>query len=338
MEFTSVDRILSKLTREIKNTKFNEGDIIEMIGEALDFLKVKAATEQAVAMVEVSNYQAPIPNYLHSILQIARNNNWSPSNKDCVCPAELVNTTTSTSTTNNVTTTTTTVTKQGCLTCGDLQPAVNTPVPLDCNGTPLTGYELSYYRPYFDSDLLFHKWSNSNYYRQQYTPVRLADSTFFNSVVCQELDQDKIYASCTDEYTIVGHGCDRVLRFSFKEGSVAVAYNKSVVDKETGYPMIPDQISFITAITYYIRWKLAEEKQWEGREGFATLAYDNERKWLKYARQAKNWAKMPKSIDDYQDLLEQSHRLIPNHKKYYGFFGSLNRQENRSFNHPRRFR
>ena len=33
-------------------------------------------------------------------------------------------------------------------------------------------------------------------------------------------------------------------------------------------------------------------------------------------------------------LLEQTHQLIPNHKKYYGFFGKLGRPEGRKFNDP----
>jgi hypothetical protein len=43
---------------------------------------------------------------------------------------------------------------------------------------------------------------------------------------------------------------------------------------------------------------------------------------------------MPSGIDDYQDLMEQSMYMIPNSKRYYGFFGKLNTAENRSFKDP----
>ena len=77
-----------------------------------------------------------------------------------------------------------------------------------------------------------------------------------------------------------------------------------------------------------------EWKSWNNREGAAGLVQDYERKWLKYARQAKNFMKMPKGIDQHQNLLEQSHKLIPRKRTYYGYFGSLGRLENRTFNDP----
>jgi hypothetical protein len=333
LDFTSVDRVLAKLYRELK-TDFNDNDVIEWIGEALDFLKVHAVTEQAVAFIEVNNYECELPNGFLTVLQIARNQNWSKENDQCLCPCTV---TTEVVQDGNTTTTTTVEVGSGCTTCDQDCPKPNMPVPLNCQGEPMTDYDLAYYRPYFDLQWAYNGWVNSEYYFNNYTPVRLADNTFFKSIVCKEQNHDAIYHSCRDEYTIVGHGQDRKLRFSFKEGSIALAFEKSVIDRDTGYPMIPDQISFITAITYYVQWKIAAQLDWEGREGFARKAENAERRWLKYARQAKNWAKMPKTLDDYQDLLEQSHYLIPNHKRFYGFFGNLNQPENRSFNNPDRY-
>ena len=95
---------------------------------------------------------------------------------------------------------------------------------------------------------------------------------------------------------------------------------------ETGYPVIPDEIEFITAITYYIKWKMAERLRWSGREGFNLEAQDAEQKWMKYMRMALNKMKMPKGIDQHQNMLEQTFYLIPNHRKYYGFFGKIDRK------------
>jgi hypothetical protein len=337
MDFTSVDRILSKFHRDIKNAELNESDAIEWIGEALDFLKVHAITEQAVAFIEVKDYQCELPKGFQNVLQVARNNNWSEQNDLCLCPATICATTTTVDTTTPGVKVTTVITDPNCAPCEVKKPGPNMPVPLTCQGEPMTDYDLAYYRPYFDLGWFYSGWTESYYYHNNYTPVRLADHTFFNSIVCKEYNSDSIYQSARDEYTIVGHGCNRALRFSFKTGSIALAYNKSVMDKETGYPLVPDDISFITAITYYIKWKIAESLDWNGREGFAIQAQKAEQRWLKYARQAKNKAKMPKTLDDYQDLLEQSHYLIPNHKRFYGFFGNLNQPENRSFNHPDRY-
>ena len=98
--------------------------------------------------------------------------------------------------------------------------------------------------------------------------------------------------------------------------------------------MIPDDISFTNAITYYIKWKISERNRWNGVDGAKFEAEDAEKHWLKYMRQAVNKAKMPNTIDDYQDIMEQSLHLIPRTRLYYGFFGNLGREENRRFNNP----
>ena len=124
---------------------------------------------------------------------------------------------------------------------------------------------------------------------------------------------------------------DKLLRFNFIEGQVAVSYLRNTVDS-SGYPLIPDNISYITAIVYYIKWKIAEMYEWAGRDGWAAKAEKAEARWGKYAKQAKNFMKMPKTLDQYQNLLEQTHYLIPNHKRYYEYFGNLSKSQPRNFN------
>ena len=135
-----------------------------------------------------------------------------------------------------------------------------------------------------------------------------------------------------DEYTIV----QDQLRFNFQTGFIALAYIRQMIDNETGYPMIPDDESARTAITYYLGWKIKEMEAWNHREGAMQLAQIAEQHWLKYIKQFKNKAKMPTGVDQYQNLMEQSNYLIPNHNRYYGFFGKLGTAENRTFNGPRK--
>lgn len=306
-EFTTVDRVLAKFHRDLKGTDFNESDLIEWIGEALDFLKVPQVQEEAVAFIEVKDYHADLPKCFHMILQIARNNKWSQEKKEVVCSVL--------SDDDNK--------EEDCCKECHTHPAnkAGYPIPLDRDGKPITDYEVAYYRPFFDLQWEYNLWTNSNSYKQDYTPVRLSNNSFFNSIVCKE--KNNIYNNCEDEYTIVG-SIDKKLRFSFKNGSVAVSYLKNRIDPETGYFLIPDNISYTSAIVYYVKWKIAEWYDWSGRQGFTSIAQNSERLWLKYARQAKNFMKMPKSLDEYQNLLEQTHYLIPNHKRYYGYFGNNN--------------
>lgn len=307
LQYTTVDRVLSKFHRDLRGTDINESDVIEWIGEALDFMKTPGIQEESVAFIKVKDYHAELPLGFQMVLQMAKYN--SDEKEPCEdCEEEVI------------------------VVEPEPEPDLSCP---DCCGTKnLIDYFFNQndtsYRPYFDMQWQYIPWTTSHYFKESFRPIRLSNHTLFNTLVCKEKKlYDNYYKG--EEYTIVGT-VEKKLRFSFREGFVALAYLKTATDKENGYPLVPDSISHITAITYYIKWKIAEWYQWSGREGSNLLAQDNERKWLKYKKQATNWTKMPKSIDDYQDLLEQSHYLIPNHKKYYGFFGNLSKEQQLNFN------
>lgn len=309
LQYTTVNRIIAKLHRDISGTDMNESNLIEWIGEALEFLKVPQIQDQAIAFIEVKNHHAEIPKGFQMVLQIARNNYWEE--KKC-SPCEIIKDINQES-------------ENECVECNTCKEILVT----NCNGFILDGQDIVDYKPQFDLKLNYQYWKNSSYYKRQYTPVRLANHTLFNSIVCKEKVDDCI--GCIDEYTIVGT-TEKIIRCSFENGQIAMSYLKNAIDEETGYPLVPDQISYITAISYYIKWKIAEWYSWSGRDGFEQKADKAQQNWTHYVKQAKNWAKMPKSIDDYQDLLEQTHYLIPNHKKYYGFFGNLGKSQELNFN------
>ena len=269
LQYTTVNRVIAKVYRDLKDIDLHETDAIEWIGEALEFLKVPQIQDQDVTCLKVENYETTFPVGFQMVLQIARYNGIEPIN--------------------------------------------------DCSDD------------YSDYD----SWTSSSFYQQYFSPVRLANNVFFKSVVCKEKRQIPYQDNCNDEYTIVGT-TEKKIRFSFKTGDVALAYIKNALDKETGYPLVPDDVRYITAITYYLKWKIAQRYEWSGRQNYIRLAQDNERLWLKYARQAKNYMKMPKSIDEFQNLLDQTHYLIPRQGRYYGYFGNLGREESRRFNDPNR--
>jgi hypothetical protein len=265
-QYTTIDTILSKYLRDFKGLPFDEGDLIEWIGEALGFMKVPNVSEEDVVFLEVRNHIVEIPTGLHYIIQIARNNDW-----DGVTP----------------------VTEKSTEEAPEMT-------------SSLQGYN-SYYA-----------WYNSLILSRKFSPVRLANHSFFNTLVCRLTVAEGLYLENRDEYGIVGNQ----IRFSFKSGIVAIAYLRTKIDKCTGYPMIPDHESAKAAITYYLAWKVKECEGFNHREGAMQLAAAAEERWLKYIKQFNNYNKMPTTVDELEDLRKQSSYLLPRSQPFYGFFGN----------------
>lgn len=287
-----------------------ESDVIEWTGEALQAIGSVTLYDEVVCFVEVKNFQCDVPVGLHSIIQIARNHCFTGSVDTGICAKDVVESTTEETT----------------------EEGADTPVALDCNGTPINGYELAYYRPYFDLKYEYQGWCNSYPYRTCFNPVRLATTSFFDSIACTETNDDikSLYNKSRDEYTVVAN---KKLRFNFQEGQVAIAFTRQQVDEATGYPLILDSYSNTTAITKYITYKVMERHFYAGRQGSETRVSKAEQDWHWYCKQASNEALIPTGIDELQNIKDQRSYLLPR-DKYYNFFGNLGDAENRKFNDP----
>lgn len=322
LKFVSLDRIIAKIYRDLGLDDVSEIDVIEWTGEALEGIGSLSYLEEAVAFVEIENHKGKLPNGLNSIIQIARNNMWVKENKSCT-PANIL------------------------LDCDDEEiiecnkrggdctgkSKGELPILLDCQGHIIGDYEVAYYRPYFDLQYEYHGWSKSNYYTEHFSPVRLSDHSFFNSLVCHEDNREGLYNTVVDEYTIQH---DEIMT-SFKEGQVAIAYVRSVIDKNTGYPMIPDEYSTIAAITAYITMKYMARLWYQGREGYGDKYRKAEESWQWYCRQASNGNFMPHGIDEFQNLHDSlKSGLLPTAPNYYSYFGKMSRPKDESWKDTKR--
>ena len=291
-KYISLDRILSKVYRDIGMEEVSETDVIEWSGEALEFMSVVSIYEEAIAQVEINNHQGDLPFCLQIIRQVARDNYYE---KKDACKEDIKEDKKIEPQPN-----------VGCTECGEriikeIQPD-----------------------SYFNANPFM--FLTTNYYKEHYTPVRLSNHTFFNSLVCVE-DVD-IYKSCIDEYTIV----EDKIRTSFEEGLVLISYYRQKIDPDTGYPMIPDTISLISAITYYITWKYFQRLWYMGREGMSDKMQQAEERWLKYCKQATSEFKMLSGIDEHQNFMESRfNNLIPDRRQYYGYFGNISRLQRLNF-------
>ena len=324
LQYTTLDRIIAKLYRDLGLEEISETDVVEWAGEALEAIGAITLYEEAVAFIEIENHQADLPNGLHSIIQVARNNLWTKKEKQELCPANII----LDCTTQEMENIDSDSTPCGC---GDTGMSYQGFIPLDCEGKIIGDYEVAYYRPYFDLQYEYHLWNSSHYYKENYTPVRLANHSFFNTLVCPE--EPEIYHSSydtPDEYTLIG---DKI-RTSFKEGSIAIAYYRQKVDEETGYPLIPDDYSIITAITMYITMKYMGRLWYMGREGYADKYQKSEQDWQWYCKQAGNKQMMLHGVDQFQNFTESRNQLLPSKNRYYGFFGKLGREGNTGWKDP----
>ncbi len=310
-QYISVNNILAKFHRDFRGLDVNESDAIEWAGEALGFMKIASAQKEFVCFAEVKNHEVQLPTGLHYVIQVARNTTFVPEKP--VTANELI--------------------------CNldeetEEETTTNVPVVLDCQGKIVGDYDVAYYRPFFNLQYEYTGWRNSTYCQEEYEPVRLANHSFFNSLVCQDPQDAAVYRNNNmyEEYTLIE---GNTLRFSFKEGFVAIAYLGQKIDNE-GYPMIPDDEYARNAITYYLTWKFKQRECFMHREGACQLSDRAEAQWNKYIKRFKNKAKMPHGLDQYQNLAESSRYLIPRHNRFYGFFGNLGKMEDRRFNHPNR--
>lgn len=284
---TNLDRVFNKLYRDLGLEEISESDVIDWTGEVLEHIGVVSMLEEHVAFIDVNNHRAELPSNLVDIIQVARNNKYTTEDKG-TCYEEI---------------------KECCK--EETQP--NCGVPLDCKGTPIGDYEVAYYRPYFDLQYEYYGWVSSQVFQRDFTPIRLSNKTFFNSLVCPEDPQ--IYRHSTDEYSISGNN----IVLSFEKGQIALSYHSFPLDSETGYPMIPDEVSVIQAIVSYITYKYMQRLWYLGREGYGDKYKQAEVDYHWYINQAKTKLFGPYGLDDFQDLLNMK-KLIPDMSRYDNFF------------------
>lgn len=299
----SMDRVISKFVRDTGVDDFSETDLVEYTGEVLEQIGTINLQEQAIQFATVKNYQVDLPCGLTSVQMIAK---YLDSDTHATPnQQELEN-----------------------------DDEEYDPNEFSCR-TLLLPEESQYYTTSFDHMGEYYGFTQSNTFKTQYVPVRLSNNVFFDTLVLPE-DQN-LYRSSVDEYTI----SNNTLKFSFKEGIVAIAYNKVVVDKETGYPLIPDNVSVLAAINAYLMYKYAARLWFSGREGWADKMQYYETQYQWYCKQAGNAMLMPYGEDEFENMLQGRKQMIPQHKRYYGFFGNLNKDStvgwSRGNTNPNRF-
>ena len=178
-------------------------------------------------------------------------------------------------------------------------------------------------------------------------------NTMFLSMLC---NSDELKVNCTgtespevEDENIVGTKTSQILTnyatniqlpvyqlnngyifTSFESGNVEMAYTAFPTDVN-GFPLIPDNIKFLKAVSAYIAHKISF-KLWLKDVMTRDKKDALEQEWLWYVGSAKTAASMP-SIDQMEAIKNEWMRAIPNinqHSSHFQFLHEPGRRNTRS--------
>lgn len=152
-------------------------------------------------------------------------------------------------------------------------------------------------------------------------PLIPSTGTYHNDVSCS---CDANPCSCSNVYTYKLN--DHYIFTGFEEGSIRVAYLAFPID-DNGFPKVPDEERYISAIVAYLRYKIDHILFRQNRIN-REVYEEAKQEWYFYVNSARNKAKLP-DVNKMESLKNQWVRLIPRINMHNGSFKGLNDSEQR---------
>ena len=297
---TSVKRVIAKVftDNDLQEGSHRIADMVEWCGEALEKIGAfpqfvnKVTGKDNVPIVEVSNYQAKLPSDFHRLIQIA----YGVNEIGPFYPLRYASGSMEVSSRLN-----TDIVNAGTGT-GDIVVADDSLITII-----MSLYDLTYTQA-------LNKLNTEPNVRTMIETLIIAN----RGTGTNEGD--------TIDYVYVIH--DGYVKLNVESGYLMIAYQAIPTDID-GYPLVPDEQSFLDALYWYITMKLyyPEWKQGRIRD---EVYYDARRSWNYYCKQAYGNAMMP-NIDQLESIKNSWLRLIPELDEHRGFFSTLG-QEQRIYN------
>jgi hypothetical protein len=129
--------------------------------------------------------------------------------------------------------------------------------------------------------------------------------------------------SNTTDYTyLINNG---YVMTNIETGYLMVTYQAIPTDDD-GYPMVPDNQSFIEAIYWYIVMKLLYPDWVAGRIRDAVYA-DAKRSWNFYCKQAYGNSMMPNGAEQMEAIKNTWHRLVEEFNEHDSFFSTMGQEQ-----------
>lgn len=149
--------------------------------------------------------------------------------------------------------------------------------------------------------------------------MRYATNTYHNTI---NLDPSTRNEELAGEYTYTINNC--VLQASVKKGIIEIAYKGIAVD-EDGYPMVPDNESFKTAMEYFVIHRHLEPKWAMGKVQDKVFQYYEQKRHF-YVGQAANEFKIANG-DHLESIMNSINRVIINRKAFDNFYKNMGEME-----------
>jgi len=281
--------VIRKIFRDLKPQNDNwVDDAVEWIGEALEHIGAAPQLCQKQCVIDIKDHKALMPSDLYYINQVAINNSVSPVNSE------------------------------------ELDKLIDKVKELkdEIAAAQAAGQE------YSSTTSILHEINSrivvleNVYFKNEnlLQPLQYGASTFHKSMHCDGcVNENTRYE---DTYIV---DCDYI-KTSFESGKICISYMAFPTDEEC-YPLVPDDISYMEAMFWYIYKKLLisfvappETK----RNGINYTFADQ--KWKYYCTQARNAANFP-DIDKYESFMNQWVRMIPSINRHDTAFEDLNTRE-----------
>ena len=281
--------VIRKIFRDLKPQNDNwVDDAVEWIGEALEHIGAAPQLCQKQCVIDIKDHKALMPSDLYYINQVAINNSVSPVNSE------------------------------------ELDKLIDKVKELkdEIAAAQAAGQE------YSSTTSILHEINSrivvleNVYFKNEnlLQPLQYGASTFHKSMHCDNCVNENTRHE--DTYIV---DCDYI-KTSFESGKICISYMAFPTDEEC-YPLVPDDISYMEAMFWYIYKKLLisfvappETK----RNGINYTFADQ--KWKYYCTQARNAANFP-DIDKYESFMNQWVRMIPSINRHDTAFEDLNTRE-----------
>ena len=296
-KLTSIKRVIAKVLtdRNAKEGDHRISDMIEWAGEALEkigaypYFEDRVAGKEGDPLLELVNYQAKLPSGFHRLIQVS----YSTAEAGPFYPMRY-----------------STGSFEGMrgltsdLNASELD-NIATVSDTDLVNLVMTLYTLSYANAII--------WINANPANRSVLAGLLLDNN-------PSLDAG---TSTTGDvvYVITPGGW---IKTNQETGYLMVAYQAIPLDLD-GYPLVPDDQTFLEALYWYINVKLMYP-DWVAGKIRDAVYYDARRSWNFYCKQAYGTAMMP-AADQLESFKNSWLRLIPEINEHSTFFSTLGQEQ-----------